>query len=730
MIAYKGFQKDLKCRGFQFQEYGINETEKANCRQNGFHCAENPLDCLCYYPNWKNSVYYIVDASGDLDEDGEDSKISCTKMRLLKKIELRSLLLHGAAYMAKYPNRKWNSHVANIYVNDCDTKVIQKYLKTMQPAIRALEEFQANIRKEQRIRHDKKLTDSWDQVMKTISGLPKNWIGWVSKYGITEHYIFYKYQKNGATEGYCTYCKKHVPIRSPKYNQKGRCNVCGQPITFRSVGKSGRFCTKWYRVYLIQRRRKTSGFVLRIFHARTWYKKGGYTDCETTCHEEQRRIFSANGEEISNFVYDLFKQREMRWISCRSSWYYTCCDSQYKGMVYPYTLSDLSRHELKETGLREYALGQKKIDPGKYLYLWKTYPVLEQIVKAGLFQLVDDVLDHRTADAIKRKGRKPTEFLSVDKKEFRRLRDMNGGVKELKWLQLEKSTGKTIGDEEICWMVKEGFEPNDLKFVLDQMSICQIRHYLVKQSEKSGDDISHVLQVWNDYLSMAKRLGMDIHDSIIYRTRDLQLRHKEAVLKIEEMKRGIRRRELEEKYVGFQKHLIDLKEKYEFSDGEYQVIAPKSIDDILYEGDTLHHCVNKTDTYFDRIVSKESYILFLREKENPKVPFYTLEVEPDGTIRQKRAEFNRQNKDIDKVTSFLTLWQKEIQKRLTKKDRKSTEESRKLRQQNYQEIRDKHVVVHGGAFAGELLADLLEKDLMDLPVESAENGESPTEIAA
>lgn len=620
--------------------------------------------------------------------------------------------------------------MGNIYVNGCDTKIIQKYLKTIQPAIRALEEFQANIRKEQRIRHDKKLTDSWDQVMETVSGLPKNWIGWVSKYGITEHYIFYKYQKNGATEGYCTYCKKHVPIRSPKYNQKGRCNVCGQSITFRSVGKSGRFCTKWYRVYLIQRRRKTSGFVLRIFHARTWYKKGGYTDCETTCHEEQRRIFSANGEEISNFVYDLFKQREMRWISCRSSWYYTCCDSQYKGMVYPYTLSDLFRHELKETGLREYALGQKKIDPGKYLYLWKTYPVLEQIVKAGLFQLVDDVLDHRSADAIKRKGRKPTEFLSVDKKEFRRLRDMNGGVKELKWLQLEKSTGKTIGDEEICWMVKEGFEPNDLKFVLDQMSICQIRHYLVKQSEKSGDDISHVLQVWNDYLSMAKRLGMDIHDSIIYRTRDLQLRHKEAVLKIEEMKRGIRRRELEEKYVGFQKHLIDLKEKYEFSDGEYQVIAPKSIDDILYEGDTLHHCVNKTDTYFDRIVSKESYILFLREKENPKVPFYTLEVEPDGTIRQKRAEFNRQNKDIDKVTSFLTLWQKEIQKRLTKKDRKSTEESRKLRQQNYQEIRDKHVVVHGGAFAGELLADLLEKDLMDLPVESAENEESPTEIAA
>lgn len=45
MIAYKAFGNGLICRGYQFV-IGLNRTDKANCRKDGFHCAENPLDCL------------------------------------------------------------------------------------------------------------------------------------------------------------------------------------------------------------------------------------------------------------------------------------------------------------------------------------------------------------------------------------------------------------------------------------------------------------------------------------------------------------------------------------------------------------------------------------------------------------------------------------------------------------------------------------------------------------
>ncbi|MFR0985250.1 MAG: hypothetical protein ACLSFZ_00590 [Frisingicoccus sp.] len=106
MRAYKGFRKDLTCKGYQYQEGVVNRTSQANCKRNGFHCAENPLDCLWHYNDWKDSVYYMVEAGGDMDEDDYDSKISCTELRLVKKLSLLELLVEGAGYMIRHSERK------------------------------------------------------------------------------------------------------------------------------------------------------------------------------------------------------------------------------------------------------------------------------------------------------------------------------------------------------------------------------------------------------------------------------------------------------------------------------------------------------------------------------------------------------------------------------------------------------------------------------------------------
>ena len=110
MTVYKGFQKGLICRGYQFH-LGKNVTEKADCGEKGFHCAENPLDCLTYYSDMDRSEYYIVNAGGDMDEDGMDTRISCTEITVLKRLSKREFFLHALVYMADHPQREWNGHV-------------------------------------------------------------------------------------------------------------------------------------------------------------------------------------------------------------------------------------------------------------------------------------------------------------------------------------------------------------------------------------------------------------------------------------------------------------------------------------------------------------------------------------------------------------------------------------------------------------------------------------------
>lgn len=111
MIAYKGFGPGLVCRGYQFQ-MGLNVMDKANCARNGFHCAEDPLDCLTYYSDMERSEYCLVNAGGDVDEDDRDSKISCTELTILKRLDREEFCLHALAYMMDHPGRKWNSRIA------------------------------------------------------------------------------------------------------------------------------------------------------------------------------------------------------------------------------------------------------------------------------------------------------------------------------------------------------------------------------------------------------------------------------------------------------------------------------------------------------------------------------------------------------------------------------------------------------------------------------------------
>lgn len=152
---------------------------------------------------------------------------------------------------------------------------------------------------------------------------------------------------------------------------------------------------------------------------------------------------------------------------------------------------------------------------------------------------------------------------------------------------------------------------------------------------------------------------------------------------------------------------------YAFSEDVFQLQVPKTIEDILLEGRKLCHCVANSDVYWERMERRESYLLFLRKAGEPDTPYYTVEAEPDGTVRQVRTQFNRQKDDIDAVRSFLKRWQKQLAKRLTHEEMQLAASSRDLRIKELVQLRNDHVTIHTGELASRLLVDVLTEDLME-----------------
>lgn len=113
MIAYKGFNSDLTCTlGHGRFQYEVGKTYKeseAKCAKNGFHCVEEPIEVLSWYKE-HNSRYCMVEAAGDINEDGNE-RISCTEMTILREVTLQQLGILECQWISEHPDRKESSHV-------------------------------------------------------------------------------------------------------------------------------------------------------------------------------------------------------------------------------------------------------------------------------------------------------------------------------------------------------------------------------------------------------------------------------------------------------------------------------------------------------------------------------------------------------------------------------------------------------------------------------------------
>ena len=274
----------------------------------------------------------------------------------------------------------------------------------------------------------------------------------------------------------------------------------------------------------------------------------------------------------------------------------------------------------------------------EYLRLYGKYPQAEMLVKFGLSY-------YATSVQILRKAGKDRAFRRwlIKKRDELCSRGYYVGT-----LLAAYKTGKPLKQIQRLEYEKKSFYRSDGYREVKQVfgtgkEVTALLRYI---SEK---DIS--LPSYSDYLKACVYLGLDMSLPKNRFPRDFRRWHDirtdeyrtAMALKDEELKKELYTKfgTVAEKYLSLQKSGKDA----------FVVVIARSPQELIYEGDTLHHCVGRMN-YDRKFIREESLIFFVRDRQNPNVPFVTLEYSLEQH-RVLQCYGERDSKPSDSVLEYV-----------------------------------------------------------------------------
>ena len=325
--------------------------------------------------------------------------------------------------------------------------------------------------------------------------------------------------------------------------------------------------------------------------------------------------------------------------------------------LYPGNLKEvLPCGNLERSGMNILADKGVKFHVNGYIMHFHTRQCWEYLIKSGLYELVTELCSGYWWGEnliLPAKARNLKELLNLDGNRVNRMKQIDGGLNELEWLQYEQEQGIKISKGSLEWLSKKKMTLSECKEILNDLgSVNKMVNYLKKQKIAP----SKVITTWRDYLRMALLEGYDTRDDIVRFPKDLKLRHDQLAERRNEKKDKERLSEYAEIDKQIQERLPEVK-GYFYEDDTYMIIPAGKCKELMKEGRELHHCVGASDIYMKKMAAGETWILFLRKKEDLEKAYYTVEINlKTDKILQFYSEFNRQpdKKTIEKLLNKYT----------------------------------------------------------------------------
>lgn len=598
--------------------------------------------------------------------------------------------------------------------------------------IRDVEHVEEHISMQRRMNAEERRKKKWTDYASSMPPLPDDFEEWARKVAFGD--LEYAFGQKDSDTYYCTACGKTHKQKTWKHRGRYQCSRTGKKVKCEKVEKDR--IIRRERLMLIQSHYTIDGEICSVARHFTagivWTKQGStfklYDDAILVLRFDGSLV---SGDDIiycvGNGEWDVRNLSAYRHERC---------------FCYP-EVSALAGTAYADGGNAIEAAARKgwRLNYNNLMRYWRDDPRMEYLIKGNFKRLVDDKVSGCCFYAVSLfEGTNVQEVLGVDGQSVARLRQADGGAAYLDWLRAvymsysikyEKGTativsGK-ISETAIRFFVNKSISPQDVAFALNLgMSPEQIANYLKKDHGYSLSDCrwagnkEHVtLRQWKDYLSMAEKLKLDLSRESVYKPKSIKERHDELTEIINADQRRLEAERVEAEYPAIKPVCEKIKATYEWGDGEYLVIVPEGAAEIQREGCLLRHCVGTTDRYFDRIAEEESYIMFLRKSSAPTSPWYTMEVEPGGAVRQLRTFGDDEGSDRNEAKAFLKKWRHEIAKRLGDSEREAAQISREKRLAEFEELRKNGNIIRNGKLAGKLLVEVLEADFKEYNEETA-----------
>ena len=101
IIAYKAMDKNMQCRGKQYEVGKTYHEDNADCCHAGMHACENPLDVLHYYKVSDGARFFKVECGGDVSKSDEDRKFACTELTVKGELKVTDFAKIGVEAVMK-----------------------------------------------------------------------------------------------------------------------------------------------------------------------------------------------------------------------------------------------------------------------------------------------------------------------------------------------------------------------------------------------------------------------------------------------------------------------------------------------------------------------------------------------------------------------------------------------------------------------------------------------------